>query len=167
MALENIHRGIRVDLEGICQVWDPLAFARREARMSQVGFREIRSANQVSTQGLALLRAFNQKPRIATLLTHITRAICFLFMQRDPLSHRKPAKWTDNLVIGIYSSETVFGGHVRISDYSFSALYSILQGTVYTRHRSSAPIVASFFANKYSLARLFAYNNIGNRESQE
>jgi hypothetical protein len=50
MALENIHRGLRVDLGGISQVWDPLAFARTEARM---GFREIRSANQVSSQGLA------------------------------------------------------------------------------------------------------------------
>jgi hypothetical protein len=80
MALENIRRGLRVDLGGICQVWDPLAFARREARMSEAGFREIRSANQVSTQGLALRRAFNQKPRIATLLTHITQAICFLLI---------------------------------------------------------------------------------------
>jgi hypothetical protein len=45
-------------------------------------------------------------------------------------SHRKPAKRTDNLVIGIYSSGTVFGGarpHFRLLLFSSGqCLYEVL-----------------------------------------
>jgi hypothetical protein len=110
MALEDIRRGL--DVGAIPGMWLGFGIAWREARMSQPGFREIRSANQVGHSGVAAHRSSQSEAASRDALdTYHHTAICFsLTHAARPLESQEASKRTVN-----ECSETACR-HVRISD---------------------------------------------------